>query len=358
MDKKKDFISEINTARGMAIVFVILGHYITILERDFSHVWTPALHLCANLIYTFIFTCDMPLFIFIAGLIFSHQQIKPLTPSSYAGFIKNKSIRLMLPYLVYSFAILAPKYILRAYAYRRPSDDLSAYLISNIKIILLYPLDNPMVVLWFIYTLFIVFALFPVIIWVAKKIGHGPALLIILALSFIPLPDILNLKNLGAYLLYFYLGYLFEFNREKNVRLLDRYRYILLSGLVILNCAFFYLSAGSINSYLAHAYKLSTAIVSIFALYELSCIITAKRSLLYRQLDLIGRYSYDVYLNGHLVQIALRILFVTLVPLDPIIVSLILIFGPIYIPIPIAYLFIRRYRLTSMLLLGIKNKGA
>lgn len=358
MREKKEFLEEVNIGRGIAIIFVIVAHYITIIGKDFVSVYPASLYHGELFLYSFIFTCDMPFFMFIAGLILSHQGSKVDNLPSYLNFVKRKFSRVMIPYFTYSFLMVPLKYMLKDYAFRRPSSSFHDYLVSSIKIIFLYPLENPMIVLWFLYTLFIVFLLFPLVLWVSKRLGPAITLAVAICICFLPLPDIMNLKNMAAYMVYFYMGYLFASNRKCNVEILHSCRYLLLPSIVFLNIAYYIWFKGIQGSALELAARMVVIIISIFAMYEICATIAENKLPGYSQLNLVGKYSYDVYLNGHLTQIALRVLFINILPLDLITLSFILILGPIYIPIPIAYFIVRRHEITSRILLGIPANKA
>ena len=352
MNSKKEFLEDVNVGRGIAIIFVIVAHYITIIGKDFVNVYPKGLYNAELFLYSFIFTCDMPFLMFIAGLMVHHQRTKLDDLRSYLNFVKKKIDRIMIPYFTYSFIMVPFKYMLREYAFRRPSGSFHDYLLSSIKIILLYPLENPMIVLWFLYTIFIVFALFPLVLKVSKRLGHPITLALVICSSFLPLPDIMNLKNMTAYMVYFYIGYLFAFNRKENIKVLHSKRYLLISSMILLNTIYFVWFKDLYRSNLELAVRLVVIIVSIFSMFEICATIAEKKPMGFSQFSLVGKYSYDVYLNGHLTQIALRVLFINILPLDLITLSFILILGPIYIPIPISYFILRRHELTSRLFLG------
>ncbi len=356
MDTRKEFLEDVNIGRGIAIIFVIVAHYITIIGRDFVSIYPKGLYHGELFLYSFIFTCDMPFLMFIAGLIVHHQGTKLDNLKSYLNFVRKKINRIMIPYFTYSFIMVPFKYMLKDYAFRRPSGDFHDYLVSSIKVILLYPLDNPMIVLWFLYTIFIVFILFPLVLKVARKLGHPITLAIVICSAFLPLPDIMNLKNMTAYMVYFYLGYLFAYSRKKNMEILHSRRYLLLSSMILLNTVYFIWFKDLYRSNMEIAVRLIVIIVSIFSMFEICATIAEKKTFGYSQFRLVGKYSYDVYLNGHLTQIALRVLFINILPLDLITLSFVLILGPVYIPIPISYFIIRRHTLTSRLLLGLPVK--
>ena len=73
----------------MAIILVVIGH--SLHEYDSSH----GTH---TFVYQFIYSFHMPLFVFISGYLLSNSMISHGGIKPYRDFVKDKTIRLLLPY--------------------------------------------------------------------------------------------------------------------------------------------------------------------------------------------------------------------------------------------------------------------
>ena len=78
---QEERINWVDIAKGIGIVLVLLGHA----PRDSMRMQYPLI----DFLYYFIYSFHMPLFFFLAGMIFGHTQIKK--PSkSFLAFLKKK----------------------------------------------------------------------------------------------------------------------------------------------------------------------------------------------------------------------------------------------------------------------------
>ncbi len=109
MKKRIEFI---DIARGLAIIFIVLGHTLVHSEN-------------CSIIFKFLYSFHVVLFFVISGYIFRIKE-----NDSYVAFIKNKFIRIMIPYFIWGVLFLIP-YILFG---QNVSDDLNTTGSFNIKI--------------------------------------------------------------------------------------------------------------------------------------------------------------------------------------------------------------------------------
>jgi len=126
---KKNYIVEMQVARGIGILLVTFGHSEPV-RQTFPFIW--------NVIYSF----HMPLFFFMSGF-FSLNLIN----RNWRKEILPSTLRLYLPYIVISFSYGIAKLLIPALA-KRPV--IPSELISNI---FFYPFNNPALFLWFLYIL-------------------------------------------------------------------------------------------------------------------------------------------------------------------------------------------------------------
>lgn len=131
----KSRVEWIDNAKGIAIICVILGHFGV---ND----WL------SDIIYTF----HMPLFFFISGLYLT----KNIQYKSFVPFIHKKIIRLLIPYLFFSFLLLLFYRLITFYTDILPNSENINYLNSSLNIF--FELKRDTLVrchLWFLTSLFL-----------------------------------------------------------------------------------------------------------------------------------------------------------------------------------------------------------
>lgn len=93
--------SEIDVLYSIGTILVILGH-------SHSSDWSTFAGTILNPLNTFIYTFHMPLFFFVAGFLFWNST--SLEKIGYGKWLKNKTVRLLTPYIVLSLIAFVPKY--------------------------------------------------------------------------------------------------------------------------------------------------------------------------------------------------------------------------------------------------------
>ena len=86
----------IDIARGIGIIFVVLGHTLPKVIRE-NHLW-------AMNMYDFIYFFHMNLMFFISGIAFNISAVKYKT-SKNVDYVGKKVKKLLVPYVSYSFLI-------------------------------------------------------------------------------------------------------------------------------------------------------------------------------------------------------------------------------------------------------------
>lgn len=107
MNSQKRY-SQIDILYTIGIFCVVLGH---------SHPsdWSAFRGTLFESIIVFIYTFHMPLFFFIAGFLFMNSHA--LERDGYKNWIKNKAVKLLVPYIVLSLIVLLPKYYVEYHAW-------------------------------------------------------------------------------------------------------------------------------------------------------------------------------------------------------------------------------------------------
>lgn len=348
----RERIPEANIARGVAMSIVIIGHAVSIVRHNMVHSATGEVHGLIEFTYRFLFIPTIPLFVFLTGLILAHTQIQIKSPAQFYAFVAKKAQRILVPYFSYSLLVLFPKFILRDFVYHQPDEQISAFLLSSLQAIFLYPTHNPMGVLWFLHTLFFLYLLAPIFMWMTDRVGGLITLLVILSLSFVQEIEILNTEELLNYLFYFHCGYVFHANRRVYVAKLMKLPFLWISLSIALMCASIAFLPDEPDNVLNHIIRTCVRLTSVIGAYTFARVLAEKWNFIARQLDLFGSHSYDIYLNGHLIQVSLRMLTLGLMITHPILTWFILAFVPLYVPIPLSRYILSRNRLSATLLQG------
>ena len=194
----KHYWKEIDVLYVLGILLVILGHSHSSDWSTFDG--TPLV----SLIH-FIYLFHMAMFFCIAGFLF--QNSDSLTRKGYPHWLKEKALRLLIPYLLWSFLALFPKYYFEHH-------NLNGLTIDYVLTSLFCPRQNIWGHFWFLPVLFLTYALFGC--WKYANGGRPPhawqtTLLLLLCVGFYFLPlhaTLLGLSDLRMALLFFLLGIL------------------------------------------------------------------------------------------------------------------------------------------------------
>jgi hypothetical protein len=184
----------ISFLQAWGIILVVIGHSTEV-----------------PVIYPWIYSFHMPLFMFISGYLLCHGiraggltfEQKVLS----SGFLLKKVRRLLVPYVAISTAALFPKVLLGRFAMRPVNFSFGEW-----WHMLVYPGDNVIIFFWFLPTIFLIFSVVRIGGGYLHKLGVP--LYICLATSLVfhlfnPLKEVrlLNLSGVLSYLFYFILGY-------------------------------------------------------------------------------------------------------------------------------------------------------
>jgi fucose 4-O-acetylase-like acetyltransferase len=262
---KKEYIVEMQIARGIGIILVTIGH-----SEPVKFVF-PTLF---SIIYTF----HMPLFFFLSGF-FSNKLAKVDTLKEWFKVVPNRLLFLVIPYLTISLSYSFLKYLVPQLAIR---PVVPSRLLLDI---LFYPAKNPALFLWFLYTIVIIQALTPILtrinVWA----------MIALLVSFqILCPDI-KLFGIGLvlnYLLYYYIGLLVSSRLEKFFGLMKNRQLPFLAFL------FF---AGAYLLWTKTEINIMRPIIALSGItFVLSACFCYLRCFPVKTLEVIGNYSFSIYL--------------------------------------------------------------
>ncbi|MDI9215790.1 MULTISPECIES: acyltransferase [Clostridium] len=345
--QKENTIKEIEYIKGIAIILVFIGHAATpsFLKRPYTYEFLVQL----------IYSMHMPLFFLVSGFL-SLKILDMDLKKDYFSFIKNKFYRLGIPFLTLSIAtnlmIIVFKIILN-----QPNS--SKDLINMIKTIFLYPENGIMGALWFLYTLFIISIISPIIVKLPMRFILTLGVLINI---FFPKEIyFLSLNRVTFFLVYFLIGLYFRkycfANKDIFHNKISNYKKIFLF-MISIACVFFY-SYLITNQIFITKYLLNTLnfLCGLSGMILVLIVIEGlKNSSMCNILSFLGRYSIDIYIFSWFFQIASMILITYILKISNYSIFLIsnLFIGSFCLPF--ALYIIRKFKILKFLFLGEFSK--
>lgn len=196
-DRKR--LPEVDILRGMAILMVLLYHSIIVFPVNLHEIqWCSALH-------TFLWVMQMPLFFLVSGFCYSGQKAASL--AGYGGYFRKKCSRILVPHIVFSLLDVLPRII------PNPLVNEQMEWRDAIQDFVIYGGSD-----WFLWTLFVIAALFPLLLWVLERGKWGRTVVLFFAVLMFVLkeymPDEFLLNMVSQYLLYYTAGWLLRQWRE------------------------------------------------------------------------------------------------------------------------------------------------
>ncbi|WP_458237399.1 acyltransferase family protein [Pseudomonas sp. P5_A2_2] len=193
-DAKTGRLSEVDTAKGIAIALVVIGHMVARDLKPHGNDWWMVFH---EHLYSF----HMAFFFFLSGYVFFTHP-----PDQWPGRLYKSATKLVPAYLLFASIVYVAKFAAARVLHvdrpvRHPLDEI-LFLIS-------YPTESFAQFLWFIVTLLMIYALMTVFrAWITRYLGV--ALAVSLALHVLSVTghvtDFLALQQLTRYTLFFLLA--------------------------------------------------------------------------------------------------------------------------------------------------------
>ena len=305
---------EINWLRGFAAFLVVLGHSIIVFPVNLHEIpWCKWLY---DTIYAF----HMPLFFAISGYCFSMR-------GGYCAYLIKKAKRLLVPYCVFAFGGLIPRLLLPALI--NGSEPLGTSIVN----IIFHGGEY-----WFLYTLFIIFAIFPAVIKAYEK-NSWVTMVMIVGLGALSnlVPDYFCLPSVLYYTVPFTMGYL---GKKKNVfsskcvigRIgTGRFRRIIVG---VISCVVYLVCGYLHGKYNVAGLNLLEAILCIVVCYVISLLFPPVLSRFGKYSD----YSLPLYLlNGYFLVVS-RMVIVNMIKVSN---PIIIIVGNMIFDFYVSYLLIR-----------------
>lgn len=184
---------ELTYLKGIAIILVILGHSFSftgfdLIDKDKYYIY--------YYIYNTIYSFHMPLFFIVSGFLANKEyQIK--------AFYFSKIKRLLIPYIFINIIDYIPRHIFPT-------------LVNNSQNSIERVIFYSGVTTWFLYTMLIIFIVFPIIDrYILKKDKYYIFFIVLIIFNIVFQQKIENIKiftidRVIFYLIYFYLGYILK----------------------------------------------------------------------------------------------------------------------------------------------------
>lgn len=284
----KERYKELDLMKGIGILLVYLGH-----TFNLSGLRENSLFLY---LYRMTYSFHMPLFFFISGLLSNTDKELDLKK-----FYKGKIKRLLIPYFFINLIDFIPRTLL-------PNLVNSEF--GGIKEVLFYGTK----ISWFVYTLFIIFMIFPFLNeYILKRDKYyifGFFLIVLNYLKIFENIEIFSLNAVVSYLSYFYIGYIIKpFYKEK-----------IKNGIGSQNLTFFimgivFLSLSYKYYYLNYFNSVVFAILGIWFVLNIALRIK-ENSVIYKFFNFLGINSLTFYLIEGFITVVYRVLLLRIISIE------------------------------------------
>lgn len=188
-------IEELDLLRGIAIILMITGHSILVHPIDFTAIpWCQSLH---NWIYSF----HMELFFLISGAVYHCER--------YGTYLIKKTDRLLVPLIAVGLLNILMTSIGGKVVHEQTS------FLSAVGNLFLY--GDPY---WFLYTLFLISAIYPLIDKICPNTWweFGFVVFLIVIPDFVTLPKLFRINSVVYYLPYFFFGRVLVKYMKRDIR--------------------------------------------------------------------------------------------------------------------------------------------
>jgi fucose 4-O-acetylase-like acetyltransferase len=342
LTKGKEYYREIDIARGIAILLVVLGHSIKI-STEIIAIPTWAFF------HKFIYSFHMPLFMFLAGFV-AVKILGVNSMNSKGRYIFGRAKRLLLPYFVCSFLYLPFKIILAKYA-NNPYDIKSLYTIALG--------ESPDGALWFLYTLFLLSCIFVFI-----NTRNNVVETLIVSLVLLITITALRASELSPTGIWFnpinrIVGYAFYFELGIFARLhYGQIKQYLLKPMLLLLSAFLLIAVNVFEFFIINdisVLKIVSSVCGIWFVVAISLIVATntmetgrKRGVTSQIFDYLGERSMDIFILHEPFKVAIRIVVFSILHWNYSLCVLILFVGSMTCSLLASKLVVRRFAIMRL----------
>ena len=192
----KPYYKEIDILRGLAILMVLCYHSILVYPINLHEMaWCRELH-------SYLWVVEMPLFFLVSGFCFQYgSPEKTGAAKTYGTYLWKKTKRVLVPHVVFGLLDIGMRVLPTGLVNK--TDDAGTLIYE----FLFFGGSD-----WFLWTLFVMFLIFPLFHWLFRTgtLGKEIVILAVCLLYFLRgfLPGIFLLSTLAEFLPYFFIGYL------------------------------------------------------------------------------------------------------------------------------------------------------
>lgn len=283
----KERYNELDLMKGIGIILVYLGHSFNLPKFE----WNKLFLFVGNTIYSF----HMPLFFLISGFLMNNGKDIQLKK-----YYIHKIKRILIPYFFINLIDFFPRTLF-------PN-------LVNSKFDMWEVFFKGTTITWFIYTLFMIFMIFPFLEkYILKKDKYylfGVALIIINYFKIFGGVEIFSINVAIGYLVYFYIGYIIRpIYKNKIINgIWNKNIIFLIFGLIFL--IFSYKSF-----YLNYFNSIIFALMGILLTLNISLRIKEENSI-YDILKFIGANSLTFYLIEGFITVFFRVILIKIIPIE------------------------------------------
>ncbi|MBP2166981.1 fucose 4-O-acetylase-like acetyltransferase [Erwinia toletana] len=269
----------VDYAKGIGIALVVFGHVNRGLYSSGVYLSEGAYTLVDSIIYSF----HMPLFFFLAGLFF----LQSIERKGKKEFIVSKADTIVYPYVVWSLIQGGIEVVLSNYTNSKTS-------LGEVLAFLIYPRAQ----FWFLYALFMIFAV-AAVLWHRKYFNQYLPYLLILSLVMNvwqeELTNNFHLDFITNYLFFFMLGILFY---KVSGKITANANEVVFGGVAILFILSQYLFHWGLGYTYTHTGMLSVllAVISIGFIVMLASMLSKMDLKLFRILGELSMYIYLMHI--------------------------------------------------------------
>jgi fucose 4-O-acetylase-like acetyltransferase len=327
----------ITIAKGIGIIMVVIGHYY---PNQSPLYW--------ELIRKFIYGFHMPLFLILSGYLFSKYHD---TQKLNLSFLKKKFTRLIIPFISIAIFAFAIKFVAgQFYTLRHPVS------VNSFMSIFITSKGTYFPLLWFLYSLFIIFTIYPILNLVLRS--KFLIFFISILLLFINWPRYFYLNHVFVSFPFFCFGALFsrqiDFDTLENRKLI----YLLLIGTILLTFTYFFAMPFIEDLLYIKVTKLIIGISGSLTIISLAAILN-KGLNLNHFLYVIGFYSMSIYLLHTIFSSSISIINYQILKTNYFIIPAL--FGitiGIFLPLLLEMHVLRKYPITRKYILGLSSTSS
>lgn len=234
-----------------------------------------------DIVYSF----HMPFFMYLSGYVFALTGKQAITYGAYGRFLRERAMRLLLPFLLFGLLIVTGKYIAQFFLY---VDDPPHSLFSGLSDLLFNTDKSPALSIWYVYVLFLYSALMP-LLWRLGLRWPG-AVLLGAGLFALPAPDFFYLDRAASFFLFFAVGGLVA----ARPRIESRFHPLVLAWLLLFNATLF-------TEWTALPGQARMLLCGLAAIPALHGLVKARFLARERVLRILGENAFSIYLLNTIV---------------------------------------------------------